>query len=141
MNTNQLLLHDGLDSLEHMNSLMKALIYGVEPSSYLLENRLVYYHQLESLTYFRYDYKSYQIETWELRDFFYKEREAIEFALQEENLSEKTKEGLAELILVNQQILDDIQGITQNIFIKKRIRNAKKPWSSYISIKVKCSIC
>gem|GEM_PF-1401163 len=126
MNTNQLLLHDGLDSLEHMNSLMKALIYGVEPSSYLLENRLVYYHQLESLTYFRYDYKSYQIETWELRDFFYKEREAIEFALQEENLSEKTKEGLAELILVNQQILDDIQGITQKYIYQEKNQERKE---------------
>lgn len=126
MNTNQLLLHDGLDSLEHMNSLMKALIYGVEPSSYLLENRFVYYHQLESLTYFRYDYKSYQIETWELRDFFYKEREAIEFALQEENLSEKTKEGLAELILVNQQILDDIQGITQKYIYQEKNQERKE---------------
>jgi hypothetical protein len=126
MNTNQLLLHDGLDSLEHMNSLMKALIYGVEPSSYLLESRFVYYHELESLTYFRYDYKSYQIETWELRDFFYKEREAIEFALQEEDLSERTKEGLAELILINQQILDDIQGITQKYIYQEKDQERKE---------------
>ncbi len=126
MNTNQLLLYDGLDSLEHMNSLMKALIYGVEPSSYLLESRFVYYHELESLTYFRYDYKSYQIETWELRDFFYKEREAIEFALQEEDLSERTKEGLAELILINQQILDDIQGITQKYIYQEKDQERKE---------------
>jgi len=126
MNTNQLLLHDGLDSLEHMNTLMKTLIYDVEPSSYLLDNRFVYYHQLESLTYFRYDYKSYQIETWELRDFFYKEREAIEFALQEEVLSEKTKEGLAKLIHINQQILDDIQGITRKYIYQEKNQERKQ---------------
>jgi len=126
MNTNQLLLHDGLDSLEHMNTLMKALIYDVEPSSYLLENRFVYYHQLESLTYFRYDYRSYKIETWELRDFFYMEREAIEFALQEEDLSKKTKEGLAKLIHVNQQILDDIHGITQKYIYQEKDQERKE---------------
>ncbi len=123
---NQVLVQEGLDSLENLNTLMKGLIYEVKPEAYLLEQRFLYYDQLLRLTEFRYNYKDYQIDTWKLRDIIYNEREAIEYALNQQRLSPEAKEGLANLIIFNQHIIDDIHGIQKEYIYQEKDDDKKK---------------
>lgn len=113
MNRNERLMYDALDGLRHMNEIMKDLIVGLEPSEALLDQRARFYENVDDVSYFVYDQESYRIEWWAIQTYFQNQREAIEYALDQEVLSEEALAGLADMVKANDRILEDLESITR----------------------------
>lgn len=108
---NQMLLYEVNTSLDHLNNIIIKLIYDMEIENYDYVHVTEASNAISDLSWVRYDYDLYRMDNHETRNFLSQVSATVRDAMHKGVLTDREKEGLAELMKFNinvTSVLNDI---------------------------------